>query len=366
MKSLAQQTAESIASGKPFRETLSSLCALLAQSLAPCEVTLYLGDDVSCRLVYGAGTASPPAQTIEAALAFGDGVLGRVAVSRDAYPLFSERDSDRVHTWAAIVAIRAHQAAMEAANERLEHLAGSDMLTGLANRRTFDAQLQREWQRACTAREPLAVVMVDVDYFKAYNDRYGHISGDRTLHLVAQALRSCLKRNGELLARFGGEEFVALLPRTAEHQAIGIAERMREAVAALQIEHAGSQLRRVTVSAGIGAEAAAGDAGPTALLARADKALYEAKEYGRNRVVGSHYQSHTPVVLRRSTGMHNAPAWRGAFVGRSAEIEIVHTALQRSRLVTVAGGAGIGKTRLAVQAASREASQFTDGIWYLD
>lgn len=366
MKSLAQQTAESIASGKPFRETLSSLCALLAEALAPCEIALRLGDEVSCRLVYGVHPACAPVQTIQERLSFGDGVLGSVSVSRGIDPPFSEHDCEQLRTWAAIVAIRAHQAATEAANEHLEHLAGSDMLTGLANRRAFDAQLQREWQRACAAREPLAVVMVDVDYFKAYNDRYGHIGGDRALHLVAQALRSCLKRSGEMLARFGGEEFVALLPRTGEHEAIGIAERMREAVGALQIEHGGSQLRRVTVSAGIGAEIAAGDATATALLARADKALYEAKEYGRNRVVGSHYQSHTPVVLRRSTGMHNAPAWRGAFIGRSAEIAQVRTALQRSRLVAVTGSAGIGKTRLIAQSACREVPEYTDGVWYVD
>ena len=138
----------------------------------------------------------------------------------------------------------------EAALLTVKSEAGLDGLTGLANRRTFDQVLAREWARAAREAAPLALAMIDVDHFKAYNDLYGHPGGDYCLSRVAAVLRETLNRPGDLLARYGGEEFAAVLPGTDLVGAAVVAEAMRAAVAALGLTHAGSpQHGRVTVSA---------------------------------------------------------------------------------------------------------------------
>ncbi|WP_242630830.1 sensor domain-containing diguanylate cyclase [Variovorax paradoxus] len=181
--------------------------------------------------------------------------------------------------------LRSARDALTEANERLEHLAQEDGLTGLANRRYFDARLLFNFQQALEGQTPLAVVMVDVDEFKKYNDLYGHLEGDECLRRIALALRSAVWRSGDLVARYGGEEMVLLLPATDAEGALEVAQRARLAVADLRIPHAASALGTVSVSLGVAAEVPQPDSTPFELLKAADEALYLAKQEGRNTVM---------------------------------------------------------------------------------
>jgi diguanylate cyclase (GGDEF)-like protein len=177
------------------------------------------------------------------------------------------------------------------ADERraMEHLAHTDALTGLANRRHFDAQLARLLVQAELSGDEVSMVLVDIDHFKRVNDRHSHLVGDAVLRaLAAEITRHC--RVSDLAARIGGEEFVVLLPRTSPVEARAVAERLRTSVASLDLGRLAAGLR-VTVSAGVaglpgavGLDASPGTATPEHLLAAADAALYDAKRSGRNRV----------------------------------------------------------------------------------
>lgn len=170
--------------------------------------------------------------------------------------------------------------------KKLEELSYQDGLTGVANRRMVDSFLEIEWAQALVTQQPLAVVLVDIDYFKQYNDLNGHLQGDECLRRVAQALRGAAGRARDLFGRFGGEEFVLVLPNTGEAAALTIAERCRELVAAKEIPHQGSEAGPiVTVSVGTGAQVPDRADTLSEFLNRVDARLYEAKRRGRNRVV---------------------------------------------------------------------------------
>jgi len=183
-----------------------------------------------------------------------------------------------------ITARKRAEDALRKANRQLKRLSRSDGLTGIANRRYFDEYLVRELRSAARDGHPFAVVMIDVDHFKAYNDRYGHQAGDECLKQIAAAMQAHLNRPSDLLARYGGEEFVAVLPDTLPEGALHIAEGLRMAVVDLHIAHAESGISRyVTVSVGVGVTTACGGHTAESIVAAADEALYEAKEEGRNR-----------------------------------------------------------------------------------
>jgi diguanylate cyclase (GGDEF)-like protein len=181
--------------------------------------------------------------------------------------------------------LREAKQALEARNESLVALALHDGLTGLANRRQFDAVLSAEFNRAMRGGTSLALVMIDVDYFKPYNDIYGHPGGDDCLRRISSAVSGVRQRAGDLAARYGGEELAVLLPRTDLAGAMAVAEKMRQAVNGLHIPHAGNPARIVTISAGVAAFAPTrGGRAAQDLLAAADAALYAAKASGRDRV----------------------------------------------------------------------------------
>jgi diguanylate cyclase (GGDEF)-like protein len=167
----------------------------------------------------------------------------------------------------------------------IAQLAEHDALTGAKNRRVFDEHLARLWQQAIRDGRQIATLLIDVDHFKAYNDRYGHQAGDIALQQVAQAVHTQIKRPLDLLSRYGGEEFAVLLYDIDGHSARAIAEQMRLAVSALGIEHRGSRAERVvTVSIGVSAVQPLAERGPHGALQLADEALYAAKARGRNKV----------------------------------------------------------------------------------
>jgi diguanylate cyclase (GGDEF)-like protein/PAS domain S-box-containing protein len=168
-------------------------------------------------------------------------------------------------------------------NRQLESIANHDALTGLANRRQFDASLAVEFRRARREGTTLCLVMLDVDRFKRFNDRYGHPAGDRCLQQIAGALKRVPRRPSDVVARYGGEEIALILPNTSLAGAAKIADRVREAVRSLAIPHSDNEFEVVTVSLGVAATNAAIDA-PAKLVESADQALYAAKESGRDRV----------------------------------------------------------------------------------
>jgi diguanylate cyclase (GGDEF)-like protein/PAS domain S-box-containing protein len=171
------------------------------------------------------------------------------------------------------------------ANQRLEILAARDGLTGLANRRTFDEALAREYLRALREQSMLALMMIDVDRFKSFNDHFGHPAGDECLRRVAGAVESAIRRPGDLAARYGGEEFAVLLPNTDERGAAEVAEAIRAAVRALALPEGVADARAVTVSAGVAAITSGHRRdGHKVMLADADRALYAAKNGGRDQV----------------------------------------------------------------------------------
>lgn len=172
------------------------------------------------------------------------------------------------------------------AQDELQRLATRDGLTSVANRRSFDDMLNMEWRRASRESRALSLLMVDVDFFKRFNDTYGHQGGDECLRHVAAAMSGVVKRASDAVARYGGEEFAILLPATEPDGALIVAERIRAAVTALRLPHSGSEVAdHVTVSIGVASIQVTGNGVPSSLVAAADAALYRAKYTGRNRVV---------------------------------------------------------------------------------
>lgn len=172
------------------------------------------------------------------------------------------------------------------AEELLQRLSSLDGLTEIANRRKLDEYLDREWKRAIRTRHPLSLIMCDIDFFKDYNDAYGHQKGDECLKKVAMTLCNKLRRPGDLVARYGGEEFAAILPDTEAGDAGLVAEALRTGVEALGITHSSSSISKVvTISLGVATLIPQRDSSPDQLIMAADQALYQAKRDGRNRVV---------------------------------------------------------------------------------
>jgi diguanylate cyclase (GGDEF)-like protein len=160
-----------------------------------------------------------------------------------------------------------------------------DGLTGVANRRKFDEDVQTDWRQCLRESAPLSLILIDIDYFKLYNDRYGHQAGDNCLKLVARALFEALRRPYDKLARYGGEEFACLLPKTEVAGASAMAERMLTRVSELHVEHLGSDVDQVvTISLGVASMVPTPSVTPELLLKAADQQLYEAKRTGRARV----------------------------------------------------------------------------------
>ena len=177
---------------------------------------------------------------------------------------------------------------LKAQSDLLRQWVYLDGLTGVHNRRYFEEQLATEWARAMRNRTELSAVLIDVDFFKRYNDHYGHQAGDECLRRVAASLRQSLKRPGDLLARYGGEEFVCLLPETPLDGALAFARLLGEQVQALEIEHARSDVAaHVSVSLGVCGKPAGIGGSAAELMRQADEQLYSAKTSGRNRSCGA-------------------------------------------------------------------------------
>lgn len=186
---------------------------------------------------------------------------------------------------ADVTRMKLAELALHTTTKQLKELAHTDSLTDLLNRRAFDEEIETETRRSARAGTALSLLLVDVDHFKAYNDRYGHPAGDECLRQVSQHLKASLKRPTDLAARYGGEEFTAILPDTDEESAHQVAERFRRALAEARLPHETSERGYVTASVGVATympENVHRDA--LELVRAADEALYSAKADGRDRV----------------------------------------------------------------------------------
>lgn len=190
--------------------------------------------------------------------------------------------------------LRQMHLALEESVTALDRLARTDALTGLSNRRCLGERLETELARACRQKTPLAMIMIDIDFFKRYNDTYGHIAGDACLKLVSGAIDGATRRPGDLAARYGGEEFSVLLPNTDAEGAMAVARRICAAVVALQEAHRTSDFGIVTISAGVYACVPAQGVGMGDLFTQADAALYAAKTSGRNQAMAGAVAAHPP------------------------------------------------------------------------
>lgn len=166
-----------------------------------------------------------------------------------------------------------------------EKMGMQDGLTGIANRRYFDMQFAREWNRAIRERIPISFLMMDIDRFKIYNDTYGHLQGDAMIKVVAKAIEHAAKRSADFAARIGGEEFGLILPNTNKDGAIEVAEQIRMKVEALQVPCSTGEITTTTLSIGLSSVVPAENDLCADFINKADKNLYEAKQQGRNRVV---------------------------------------------------------------------------------
>ena len=185
----------------------------------------------------------------------------------------------------AFRALEESKAKLAEANRTLQKLSSLDGLTGIANRRNFDETLNKEWNRAMRSEKSIGLLMLDIDFFKLYNDHYGHQGGDDCLKKVAKGLDSAIHRETDFLARYGGEEFSGILPDTDLNGSVKVAEEMRLAIKDLRIEHAKSTVSDlVSVSIGVSAIIPRQGTDPKILIGAADQALYKAKEDGRDRV----------------------------------------------------------------------------------
>lgn len=319
LETVADQVAGAIASAQLFDELRRrarlmemmsevSRTALEATDLSEllARIVAYLEQHfpLRARIVMGDGPAPDGAQLV-LPIRSQDQLLGELrleSTQRDvftpasvlAFEAFADQVAGAIRYASLTRQLESKTRALESANEHLAkaietlHLISTqDALTGIPNRRHFDGTLAREWRRAARTRSVLALLMLDIDFFKAFNDTAGHQAGDDCLRRVTQTLSESLHRAGDCVARYGGEEFAVLLPETDAPQALTLAEMLRERIDALAIPHPASPLGRVTVSIGVAALVPPRDGTACDELVRiADTALYTAKRLGRNRVSG--------------------------------------------------------------------------------
>jgi two-component system chemotaxis family response regulator WspR len=205
-------------------------------------------------------------------------LIARIRYHSKAYITQLERDE-------AFRALEESREKLAEANLALQKLSSLDGLTGIANRRSFDETLQKEWKRSIRGEKSIGLIMLDIDFFKLYNDHYGHQGGDDCLKRVAKGLESAIHRETDFLARYGGEEFSTVLPDTDLNGAIKVAEEMRLTIKYLRIEHAKSKVTDiVSISIGVATVIPLQGMNPEILITAADQALYKAKDEGRDMV----------------------------------------------------------------------------------
>jgi diguanylate cyclase (GGDEF)-like protein len=279
---------------------------------------------------------------------------------------YSADDTVLLESAALFIGSQLHSESSRLAIAELERTAHRDALTGVPNRRSFDRAFSQQSKRARQDRIPLTIVVVDVDYFKGFNDTYGHQGGDECLQRVAVALNACMKGSEDTFARYGGEEFVCLLPGTDSACGIAMAEAFGLVVRELRIPHAGSTLGFVSISAGVASGIPSSAESARSLLEAADAELYRAKEAGRNRASAAGYRPQAESVHRLSVAAPTNLPDPVPLIGRDREVAELTELVQEARLVTVTAFGGTGKTSLALHVANGLLGRFEHGVWFAD
>ncbi len=253
------------------------------------------------------------------------------------------------------------------ADRRLSEQAERDALTRLGNGRALERALRRSFHDALRTREPVAVIVSDLDFFNAYNARYGNLAGDLCLQDIARTIQTCVARPSSFLARSGEDQFCALLPGCSEDDAAAVAQAIHAAIERLDKEHRGSSLGRMSLSTGFAATVPQCSEDMDRLLSLAAARLSEAKSSGRNRYAGSNpVTAVTAPAFERFEAQNNFPHVSSSFVGRERETKAMLESFSRSRLVTIVGGGGVGKTRLALHVGRRLAERYRDGARFVE
>lgn len=362
---LISATARLSAKDLTLDELFKQVASLLDNAFATTSVEISLAGDAPRRFRYGVKTEHEPGAKMVLPLRFHDVEIGTLRIVRKTTRPFSAADIECLETFALSIAVRLNEAEITIEKDHYASLAGIDPLTGIPSRREFSARFDAEWSRGVRQGGLLSVLMIDVDFFKQYNDHHGHIAGDACLHMVAQILSHSIARPGDTVARYGGEEFAVILPQTDNVGAVALAEKMRAAVAAQRIAHDGAVLEVVTVSIGVATQVPLQSSTSAELLEMADIALYSAKQAGRNMVVGDRYRT-DGAQTGKPPIQSNLPTKLTSFYGRAAELDAIEYLSSQTRSLTITGIAGIGKTRVALQTANKDLHKYPDGVWFID
>jgi diguanylate cyclase (GGDEF)-like protein len=364
-QALISATARLLATDLSLDELFRQIAMLVEDAFdAPC-VQILLPGDAPRIFSYGCTPTFEQGASITLPLQYHALEIGSLRVARKTAREFSASDIDCLDTFALSVASRLNEAMITSQKDHFAALAGIDPLTGIASRREFNARYEAEWSRGVRQGGLLSVLMIDVDFFKQFNDLCGHIAGDACLRTIAHTLAHCIARPGDTVARYGGEEFAVILPQTDNSGAIALAEKMRSAVAAQRIVHDGAALGVVTISIGVATQIPLQSTMSVELLELSDSALYSAKQAGRNKVVGDRYVTDASRAGKPPI-RSNLPAKLTSFFGRSAELDAIQCLSDQTRSLTITGIAGIGKTRVALQFATKEVERYPDGVWFID
>ena len=353
---LVRRAAQLFSNAVSLPELLAELAKLLTDVAEATSVVFTIDDAGGRRSETRFGSGGDPVAEVTVPVEFAGRLIGRLYVRPADGERFEREDVTALETLALQLGARLH------ADLQSE----VDSLTTIANRRGFDEALAREWKRCARSGRPLAIALVDVDYFKRYNDAYGHVAGDACLQRVAGAIADCARRPGDVVARYGGEEFAVVMPECDDEAAGTVAETICERVRELAIAHRETSLGYVTVSIGTATAVPAEQGDPHDLLREADARLYDAKQSGRNRASGRAATSNAPVVYPHAATRHNLPHFVTPRIGREREIAEVAAMVRESRLASIVGTGGLGKTRLAVEAAATVLDDFAHGIWFVD
>ena len=390
VRDVLRDTAALINSSGPLETVLDAVCEQLLETADATEVTVAVASIHGCTVRWrrtrtGFFATEDVVDDAVARAVLADGIP-RLDLNRAYAPL---RDDGRVsgavwmtsqrdvydedglalcEAFAGYVSLAMQKAALRERARHLEELTVIDALTGVPNRRAFDAALEREWTRAVRAKRPIAVALLDIDSFKLYNDAYGHPQGDLCLQQIAQACKASVVRATDCFARYGGEEFAVVIPDAEARCAAKIAERLRVAVEALAIPHEGTPRGIVTVSVGVASLVPKRGALSSELVDSADRALYRAKGTGRDRIVvvdplDADANARMPSALPVA---NNLPVASAPLIGRNDDVARIEDLLGQYRVVTLLGAGGVGKTRLALDVARRQLNRYADGVWLIE
>jgi diguanylate cyclase (GGDEF)-like protein len=390
VRSVLHEAATLVNGSGPLETILAAVCDRLATAAGASEIRIAVGIPRSRSVRWkrtraGFGACNEPVDDPIARAVLEDGEA-RLDEARAYAPLIDDGriigvlwmisrtdlyDDDALalcDAFAGYVSLALQKAALRERARTLEELVVVDALTCVANRRAFDAALEREWTRATRAHRSIAVALLDVDHFKLFNDVYGHQEGDTCLTRIAQACKGSVVRAADCFARYGGEEFGIVIADAELPVATLVAERLRAAVEALQIPHAASPRGFVTVSVGIASIVPRRGMRAHDLVERADRALYRAKGTGRDRVVAvdageADMPSAAPALAAIP---NNLPVATGPLIGRDDDIARITDLLETYRVVTLTGAGGVGKTSLALDVARRRLGRDRDGIWFAE